>query len=99
MHVDIIEIDTKTIHILIGKRELSTKQTDGPRYLQPQHKQRQSGKRTVDGVVARNPNLRVDIEQLQQLHGNTREDAWNNRTLKLHIGIRHGDIQPDEQQR
>ena len=41
----------------------------------------------------------MDIEQLQQLHGNTREDAWNNRTLKLYIGIRHVDIQPDEKQR
>ena len=86
MHDNLIEIDTYTIHILIGIGKLRTKQTDGPRNLYPQHEQRQCGKRSVDGVIARYPNLRVDIEQLQQLHGYTCQYARDDGTLELYIG-------------
>lgn len=76
-----LSLESVVVHVLIGVAQLRTEQAYQPRYLHPEHEQRQSGKRTVDGVVAAHPNLRVDVEELQTLHGYTGEYAgaqWRN---------------------
>ena len=74
------QIDTKAVQVLVRICQLRPEQTDGPRYLYPKHEERQSGKRSVDGIIARHPQLRMDIEHLQHLHGDTRQDARDDGT-------------------
>ena len=64
------------VEVLIGVTQFGTKEADGPRDLYPQHEQRQGGKWTVDGIVAGEEYLRMDIEYLQSLHGETCQNAW-----------------------
>ena len=99
MEVGLLDVDAHTLQVLVRKRQLGTKQTDGPRNLYPQHEQRQGGKRAVDGVVARHPYLRMDVEQLQPLDARTGNDARHDGTAPLHVGVGHRDIQADKEQR
>ena len=99
MDVEGFEVDADAVQVLVGVGELRPEETDGPGELHPEHEQGQSGKRAVDGVIARHPDLRVDIEELQHLHGDTREDARHDGTRQAHLRIRHIDIEHDEKYR
>ena len=92
MNLDIFKIEADAVQILIGVSELRAKETDGPRNLNPEHEQRQGRKRTVDGVVARHPYLRVDISNLQQVHRNTRKYTWYDGTREADLCIGHINI-------
>ena len=96
MNIDRLKVDADAIHILIGIGKLGTKQTDGPRYLHPKHEQRQSGKRTIDGVITCHPNLRVNIGNLQHLHGDTCKDGRHDGTRRTNLSIGHVNIKNEK---
>lgn len=99
MYVEGFKVDADAVQVLVGIGELGAKEADSPRELYPEHEQGQRCKRAVDGVIARHPDLRVDIEQLQHLHGDTCEDARHDGTRQAHLRIRHIDIEHDEKYR
>ena len=94
-----LSLESVVVHVLIGVAQLRTEQAYQPRYLHPEHEQRQSGKRTVDGVVAAHPNLRVDVEELQTLHGYTGEYAGHNGATHLHLCVGHEEVERNEHAR
>ena len=99
MDVERFEVEAEAVQVLVGVGELRAKEADGPRELYPEHEQGQGCKGAVDGVVARHPYLRVDVEQLQHLHGDTREDARDDGARQAHLRVRHIDVEHDEEQR
>ena len=94
-----LSLERIIVHVLAGVAQLRTEQAYQPRYLHPEHEQRQSGKRTVDGVVAAHPNLRVDVEELQTLHGYTGENAGHNGATHLHLCVGHEEVERNEHAR
>ena len=98
---DVVRLGTegKLLEVLAGVGELGSEEADGPRQLHPEHEQRQGSKRAVDGVVAGEEDLAIDVEILQQLHGHTSEDAWHDGILQLHTGVGEEHVEGDEHSR
>ena len=97
--VDGLEVDAEAVEVLIGVGELGAEEADGPRDLYPEHEQGQGGKGAVDGVIARHPDLGVDVEQLEEVHGSAREDAGDDGARPLDLRIGHIDEEKHEEQR
>ena len=97
--VDGLEVDAEAVEVLIGVGELGAEEADGPRDLYPEHEQGQGGKGAVDGVIAGHPDLRVDVEQLEEVHGSACEDAWDDGARPLDLRIGHIDEEQHEEQR
>ena len=91
--------ESKLLEILVGIAQLGSEKADGPRELHPKHEQRKRGKRAVNGVIAREKYLSLDIEQLQHLHRHTRQDAGHNGILQAHPRVGHQHVEPDEHTR
>lgn len=53
-----IFVETEVSDILSCIGQFGTEEADGPRDLQPQQKHRKGGKATVNGIVARHPQLK-----------------------------------------
>ena len=88
--------ESKVLEVLIGVTEISTKETNNPRYLHPQQEERQGGKRAVDGVVTRHPYLRMDVGKLKTLHSTACQDARYYGAAEIHLRVWHEDVKEDE---
>lgn len=84
------------IDTLVGIAELGTDEDDDPRDVEPQHEHRQGGKCAVDGVVAGEDDLVVDVEILQHLEESTGEDAGDEYGTPLDMGVGHEFVESDE---
>ena len=85
------------VQVLVGVAQLGTKQADGPRNLHPQHEQRQRREGAVDGVIAGQEYLRIDIDILQNLHGDTRQDARYDGAGRPDARVGHEDVEHHEE--
>ena len=77
------------VQALVGIAELCPEQTDAPRYLQPQHKQWDGSKRTIDGVVGTQLYLIVYVQPFDNHKHGARQDAGQNRVFPLDACVGH----------
>ena len=89
-------VEAEAVDVLPRIGQLGAEEADGPRYLQPEQQQGEGGKTTVDGVVARHPQLAADVEELEGLIGGTCQDARDEGVPEVHLGVGHEDVEARE---
>lgn len=84
------------IDTLVGIAELGADEGDDPRDVEPQHEHREGGKGAVDGVVAGEDDLVVDVEILEHLEQGAGDDARDKDGTPLDMGVGHELVEGDE---
>ena len=84
------------IDTLIGITYLCAHKANYPRDVEPNHEHRQGGKRTVDGIVAGEYNLEVDVQVLQKLEERTNDDAGDEHRMPVYMGVWHQFVEQDK---
>ena len=88
--------EEQMVEVLDDVRQLCADEDDDPGELYPQHEERKSCKRSVDGVVARHPHLRMDIEILQHLHAQCGNEGRDKCIAPSHSRVGHECVQHGE---
>ena len=91
-----ILIEAEVADVLPRIGQLGAEEADGPRYLKPEEEQGEGGETTVDGVVARHPQLAADVEELEGLIGGTRQNARDEGVPEVHLRVGHEDVKARE---
>ena len=79
--------------VLVHIAETGAEQADIPRNLTPQHEQGQRGKRAIDSIITRYPQLEMNVDVLHHLKGNAGRNTAYQGTLKPHLSIGHENVE------
>ncbi len=84
------------IDTLVGIAELGADEGDDPRDVEPQHEHREGGEGAVDGVVAGEDDLVVDVDVLEHLEQSAGNEARDKDGTPLDVGVGHELVEGDE---
>jgi hypothetical protein len=85
------------VHILVRKGKFCTKQYDHPAQLEPDDKEGQRGEASINGVVFCDPDLKIDIDVLEENIESAGYDPGHDAGSQTDFGIGYKDIDEAEQ--
>src|SRR5512136_1492498 len=75
------------MYVLVGADHFEPEQHDEPAGINPNHENRKSGQRPVDGVVFGNADLEMDVSPLRQLPYGAGDYPSDQRRPETHPGV------------